>query len=403
MKTITMPSFGADMAEGTLIEWQVQPGDLLTRGQVVAVIETNKGAIELDLFEEGSVDALLLPLGASAKVGTPILRLRLPDEEPDLAPEAPPSTTKATTLTAKQTAPYPAAAEHPAAEHQASCFIVASPAARAQAQARGVSLANLAGSGPSGAIVLADLPTQTATPTPRTAETGKLDLQAMRQAITATVTRSKREIPHYYLGLTLSLSALDQQVAEHNRNLPPDERLLLIAPLLCAVARTLKKHSLFNGQMVAGLYQPEAQVNLANAVALRGGGLIMPVIQQADALDAASMMRRLSELVEKARHGNLRHSELSGASCTVSSIGERGADQLFGVIYPPQVAIIGLGRPRSAPWVVDNEVRVGRVMTITLAADHRVSDGHQGALFLHDLDKQLQQPEALWTPLPCAN
>ncbi len=408
MKTIPMPSFGADMAEGTLIEWQVKPGDRLSRGQVVAVIETNKGAIELDLFEEGIVDACLLGLGQTARVGTPILRLRDPTEAPSPAQEEDGSAATAQVLPQPEALPAhaEAAAPAPGAPLRHAGFLPASPAARALAKAQGIPLAGVRGSGPDGAILLRDIEvsqaeTQAKSTHPLTAApaaaTGGLDMAAMRAAISATVSRSKKEIPHYYLSLDVCLHALQTRLGADNAQRAVEDRLLLAAPLLCAIARTLARHPELNGSWRDDQYQGRQDVNLANAISLRGGGLLMPVIPQAQQLDAPGMMAWLNRLVDKARHGNLRHSELNGATCTVSSLGERGADRLLGVIYPPQVAILGLGRPRQAPWVLDGQLTVAPVMTISLSADHRVSDGHQGALFLHELDKLLQQPEVLWT------
>ncbi|GAA4495838.1 dihydrolipoamide acetyltransferase family protein [Pseudaeromonas paramecii] len=409
MKTIPMPSFGADMAEGTLIEWQVKPGDRLSRGQVVAVIETNKGAIELDLFEEGIVDACLLGLGQTARVGTPILRLRDPAEAASATPQ------DASVPVSPQTAPAgealpahaEAAAPAPGAPLRHAGFLPASPAARAWATTLGLPLASIHGSGPDGAILLRDIEASQAEARAKSAERlvtapasgGGLDMAAMRAAISATVSRAKKEIPHYYLSLDVCLGAVQDQLTAGNAQRAVEDRLLLAAPLLCAIARTLSRHPELNGSWRDDQYQGCQEVNLANAISLRGGGLLMPVIPQAQQLDAPGMMAWLNRLVDKARHGNLRHSELNGATCTVSNLGERGADRLLAVIYPPQVAILGLGRPRQAPWVLNGQLTVAPVITISLSADHRVSDGHQGALFLHELDKLLQQPEVLWTPL----
>jgi len=408
MKTLNMPSFGADMAEGTLIEWKIQPGDAIHRGDVVAVIETHKGAIELDLFEEGVVDSLLIGPGDKVAVGTPIARLLRPDEAAEAAEVAPAAEAPAGAAETPAAAPpaagritTPAHASVPLPGRQ---FIPASPAARQLAHQKGISLVGIQGSGPGGAILLQDVeelmrPKAAApspAPEPAATPTG-FDFQAMRQAISATVTRSKREIPHYYLSQTLDISRLEHFLSEYNQPLEPEQRLLLAAPLLCAVARTLVKHSALNGLYEGEQFQPAQGVQLANAVTLRGGGLVMPIIRDAEQLDARGMMQRLGELVIKARAGTLRHSELNGATCTVTSIGERGCETIFGVIYPPQVAIIGLGKARRAPLVEEDALVVRSVMTASLAADHRVSDGHLGALFLHDLNKILQKPEALWT------
>lgn len=209
------------------------------------------------------------------------------------------------------------------------------------------------------------------------------------------MTRSKQEIPHYYLALEINLTQAQNWLMEQNQQREPEQRLLLPAILITAIARQLAKHPQLNGFYQDGHFTPSSDINVANTISLREGGLVTPAILNADQLTVAQTMDSLRDLTERARHGRLRSSEISQGTITVTSIGERGADMITGVIYPPQVAIIGLGRLRKVPVVDGDAITVGDVMTVTLAADHRVSDGINGARFLHALAKQLQHPEAL--------
>lgn len=402
MKQLKMPSFGADMAQGRLTEWLVKEGDEITRGDVIAIVETDKGAIELDVFDTGTVRQLLVGVDQQVAVGTPIALIETQTDGAEQANEetVPPVVSEPKPEPTPVSSPAVAAPRSlPSAEN----FVLASPAARRLAAEQGILLENLIGSGHQGAITLADVESalsqkDSAVTQGSVSERRKgLDIEAMREAIAATVTRSKREIPHYYLSHTLDVTALQQHLLKHNSGLEPDRRMVLVAPLLCAIARTLARHRQLNGLFIDGEYQAAEHVQLANAVNLRGGGLVMPVFTEAETLNADAMMARLNDLVARAKSGNLRFSELNGATMTVSSIGDRGADAIFGVIYPPQVAIIGLGRMREEPKLVDGNLSVRSVITASLAADHRVSDGHHGARFLHDLNKCLQKPEALWS------
>ncbi|GAA5215212.1 dihydrolipoamide acetyltransferase family protein [Corallincola platygyrae] len=424
MKEITMPSFGSDMEQGVLTEWQVKVGDEVKRGDPIAVIETHKGAIELDAFDEGAIAQLLVQVGEQTPVGQPIAMLAEPGEEitsattvdqkretaPDLdtsvAPDAPPAKVPA----------KPIAPRAPNTAVATADFQPATPAARKLAAKSGILLSDIKGTGPGGAITLVDVEgllaiggvssvsatdspssekTTESVPAKAVAQSG-FDPAMMREAISATVTRSKREIPHYYLSHTLDISKLEQHLAERNADVEPLKRTLLIAPLLSLIARALIKFPQLNGHYRDGQFVPSEVVDMANAVNLRGGGLVMPVLRQVDKSSMEALMQQLQAVTERAKQGSLKFSDLDNPSFTVTSIGDRGVESILGVIYPPQVAIVGLGCPRSDVVVVDGEITVSRVMTVTLSADHRVTDGHYGSRFLMEINKRLQKPEALW-------
>jgi pyruvate dehydrogenase E2 component (dihydrolipoamide acetyltransferase) len=270
----------------------------------------------------------------------------------------------------------------------------ASPAARRIALERGVDLSSVIGSGPGGAVISIDVEKAAGAAKPRTAERGP-DLAAMRRAIGAAMARSKREIPHYYLSRTIDLTKATAWLESANAARAPADRLLLQVLTLRAVALALRGRPGFNGFHTAAGFQPSERIHIGTAVAIRGGGLVAPAIHDVDRLTLDELMGRLRDLVARVRAGTLRSSELADPTVTVSSLGERGADALFGIIYPPQVAILGFGAPALRPWIVGSAIEPRTIMTASLAADHRVTDGHAGSLLLADLDRLLQQPAQL--------
>lgn len=217
----------------------------------------------------------------------------------------------------------------------------------------------------------------------------------MRQAIGALMARSKREVPHYYLEQEIDLSAALDWLAERNAQAPPAQRLIPAALLLTATARAARNVPELNGFFLDGVLAPAEHVHLGVAIALRGGGLVAPAIHDADRATPYELMARLGDLAGRARRGVLRASEMSDATITVSNLGERGADKVHGVIYAPQVALVGFGRIRERPWATDGMVGARPVVVATLAADHRASDGHRGSRLLAEIDRLLRNPEEM--------
>ena len=381
-----MPSLGADMEAGTLVEWLKRPGDHVRRGDIVAVFETQKGAIEVDIFEEGVIERWLVEPGTTVPVGTPLALIA--GTQPAPAAEV----SEVAAVPAAPTPMAPSSVEPPPAAGRARV----SPAARRLAAERGASLDRLTGSGPEGAILYSDVERAAAAePVPRPTVPRRLDLAEMRRAIAAAMARSKREIPHYYLCTAIELTRGLAWLEGTNATRPPAQRLLLAALLLKAVARALGEAPEFNGFFTAAGFQPGSGIHIGTAIAIRGGGLVAPAIRDADKLSLDELMARLRDLVTRARSGALRSSELSDPTITVTNLGERSVETVFGVIYPPQVALVGFGMPVERPWAVAGKIAPRRVITATLAADHRASDGHRGALFLADIDRLLQIPEKL--------
>lgn len=419
-----MPSLGADMDEGKLAEWLVAPGDRLARGDIVAVVETQKGAIEIEIFEPGEVAELIAKPGQTLPVGAPLARIRKPGEVDEDAPQRPPETAPAPEMASgaetaplvtpptpesapsatRPATPIRAAGAVPGAVHGvAATGVLASPAARTRAAQAGLDLARVTGSGPGGAVLLGDVeahlkdPPAPEEPFEKRAGRGKpgLDMAEMRRAIAAAMSRAKREIPHYYLSHRIDLQAAQDWLTATNAERPPDRRLLMGALLIRATVRALPRMPEFNGRFEGGDYTPSAAVHCGMAVALRGGGLIAPAIMDAHEKGLDDIMAAMRDVVARTRAGRLRNSEVTQGTLTVSSLGETGVDALYGVIYPPQVALVGFGSPRPQAVVHDARLAARICVTATLAADHRVSDGRRGAAFLAEIDRLLQEPETL--------
>jgi pyruvate dehydrogenase E2 component (dihydrolipoamide acetyltransferase) len=414
-----MPSLGADMDFGTLLEWRVKPGDTVQRGDIVAVIDTSKAEIEVEIFEDGVIDELLVTEGTRVPVGTALATLRSSTEAPGAEqPAAPPPVPPAPrVVTGGRAEPARAPAQPPQAEPHR---LRVSPLARRAAEQLGVELSHVTGSGPDGAITKADVERTAGAPAPAApaappsgaaaaagpettpapaaaaaaADSGER-AAAMRRAIGELMTRSKREIPHYYLQRQIDMSRALEWLAQENLARPVPERLLPAALLLSAVAGAAASTKAMNGFWVDGELQPAEAVHLGVAVSLRGGGLIAPALHDAEQKTPGELMAGLRDLVTRARTGRLRSSEMSDPTITVTNLGEQGVDLVHGVIYPPQVALVGFGDIRERPWAEGGMVGSRPVVIATLAADHRASDGHAGARFLTLIERRLQKPEEL--------
>lgn len=386
-----MPSLGADMDEGTLLEWQVAPGDAVQRGQVVAVVDTAKAAVEIECWQAGTLFEQLIQPGDKVPVGTPIATLLEAGESPETAPRRPATTAAKQPATPRAPAAAPATTSGAAPTSRPRI----TPVARRRAAELGIDAAALTGSGPQGAVSLADVEAAVAAKPAAQPAIRQERHAAMRQAIAAAMSRSKRGIPHYYLSETVPMSAALAWLSAHNAELPPERRLLPGVLVLKAVALALGEYPQLNGYWVDGAFRPGPGIHLGVAVALRQGGLIAPALHDVADKALPQLMDELGDLVQRARSYSLRSSELSDATLTVTQLGDQGVDGVFGVIYPPQVALVGVGRIAERPWVEEGKLCVMASAQFSLAADHRASDGHYGARFLAEVRRLLQTPDSL--------
>jgi pyruvate dehydrogenase E2 component (dihydrolipoamide acetyltransferase) len=386
-----LPSLGADMDEGKLLEWKVKPGDAVRKGDVVAVVDTTKAAVEVETWQEGVVEALLVEPGTTIPVGTVIARFLAPGEKAGAAVPAPPPVTKPVPAAAASTAP-PAPPALPAMAVPApSERRPVSPAARKRARELGIDPEGIAGTGPHGAVTIDDVEKAAVQSAPAAAPVDRV--AEMRKAIAAAMSRSKREIPHYYLSETIPMRRAQDWLAAENARRPLTGRILMAAVQLKAVALALRGFPDLNGTWRDGAYVPSASINTGVAISLRQGGLVAPGIRDVQDLPLDELMAKLADLVKRARAGSLRSSEFSDPTITVTNLGDTGVETTYAVIYPPQVAIVGFGRVAVRPWVEEGTLVAMPAVVATVSADHRVSDGHRGAAFLAELSRRLQEPE----------
>jgi pyruvate dehydrogenase E2 component (dihydrolipoamide acetyltransferase) len=405
MAEFLMPILGADMVAGTLIAWRKQPGDRVTRGDIIAEVETEKGLIDVEAFVSGVLERIVVPPGTTVPTGTVLAIIH--EDGVTVAPAGRPVPAPVLALTQPTPAAPTAVTLPPPARRERARV---SPLARKVAAQLGLDPTAIPGTGAGGVVTREDVEraaaarsavapatavaARGAAPAPAAARP-RLDTARMRQAIAAAMTRAKREIPHYYLTHTIDLHAALAWLAEENARRPITDRLLYGVLLLKAVALGLREVPELNAVWRGDHAEPRGAVHLGVAISLRGGGLVAPALHDADRQPLGDLMRAFRDLVQRARSGGLRSSELSDPTITVTSLGEQGVESVHGIVYPPQVAIVGFGRVGERPWVVGGAVVARPLVTVTLSADHRVSDGHRGGLFLAAVERLLQAPERL--------
>jgi pyruvate dehydrogenase E2 component (dihydrolipoamide acetyltransferase) len=410
MIKFTLPSLGADMDKGKLVQWKIAPGDIVKRGQIVAVIETSKAAVDVEIWHDGIVQELLVEPGTTVPVGTPLATLRETGEQPGMQAEGEKNGTKSIehfASKAEELVPPSSSTEKPV---QSKTVLASnqrrrvSPAARKHAEEAGLSIDTLIGTGPDEAVTLEDvehaIAEKKSAKAPATSKTVNGDTASekqseMRKAIAAAMSRSKREIPHYYLNETVPMKNAQRWLLAANEKRPITDRILMAVLQLKAVALALKAFPDMNGFYADGVFRQGTGIHVGVAISLRQGGLIAPAIHDVADKTLEQIMSDLMDLVKRTRTGSLRGSEMSDPTITVTNLGEQGVESVHGVIYPPQVALVGFGRIVERPWAENGGLYVLPLMTASLSADHRVSDGHRGGLFLAAIRDLLQRPEEL--------
>ncbi|MBN2721623.1 MAG: 2-oxo acid dehydrogenase subunit E2 [Campylobacterales bacterium] len=381
MSTFVMPSLGADMKSAVLMEWKVKEGDSVKKGDVIAAVETSKGVIEIEVFEDGIVEKILVPEETESAVGTPLAIIRSLDESAVV--EKPASLNVATD--AKE-------AESPSASLQSipdksteTKRVKSSPLARKKAKELGIELLTLAKDDKT--VHLAQVESKKVS--------GTTGMSGMRQAIAKAMSRSNAEIPHYYLSTSINMTSALHWLGEVNKNRTIEDRILPAALLIRAVVRTLQEVPQLNGFWMDDELHLSEAINPGIAIALRKEGLITPALLNAEHMDLDGTMDALSDLITRTRSGKLRGSEITQQTITITNLGDLGVESVYGVIYPPQVALVGFGRIIDTPWANGDTLSVRKVMQATLSGDHRATDGRTGGQFLNKLDQILQTPEEL--------
>lgn len=387
MSEFRLPSLGADMESATLREWFVKPGAVVKKGDIIASVETDKGIIDIEVHDSGTVAKLLVQPDEKVPVGTVLATLSGGEATPSRPPASQPQQEPAGS-SKRSVPPKKIPANGTAAPDGERLRI--SPAARRRARELDVDLASITGSGQQGAITLQDVERFAGPGAPSEPQEA-----AMRRAIAAAMARSKREIPHYYLSTSIDITPMLAWLHRRNGEKPLEERMVYAIPLLKAVARALKKVPELNGFFLEGGAQLSSDVHMGVAISLRSGGLVVPALRDVQEKSVDSLMADFTDLVNRARNGHLRSSEVQGVTITVSSLGEQGVETVFPVIYPPQLSIVGFGSVVERIRPLNGKPAVRNIICASLAADHRVSDGHRGAVFLAEIDRLLQEPDTL--------
>jgi pyruvate dehydrogenase E2 component (dihydrolipoamide acetyltransferase) len=394
MIEFVMPSLGADMEDGTLVKWRKTAGDTVNRGDIIADVETQKGSIEIEIFNEGVIEKLLIEEGTKVPVGTPMALIASKKAMPET------NTVVQPVLTDSETHPIDIKSLVLSEERK----IKISPLARRIAAEKNIDISAIKGTGENGVITKDDVE-NTAIKNKAIPEKDKSEVsteigrdkdfsKTVRLAVATAMSKSNREIPHYYLEKKIDMSKPMAWLNEANIQRPVRNRLLPAALLIKAVARSLQEVPELNAIWDNDL-KIKNEINIGFVVSLRNGGIIVPAIHSADLKTVDEIMVALNDIIPRAKALKLRSSELSDSTITITSIGEGGADTVYGIIYPPQVAIIGFGNISEQPFAEKGMLDVRPVVNVTVAGDHRASDGLTGSRFLVSLNKLLQNPESL--------
>jgi len=384
-----MPSLGADMESGTLREWEAKEGDNVKKGDIIAELETAKGVIDAEVFEDGVVEKILVKPNSELPVGAPMAIIRAKNEKlEDLEKELeklqqeasmPKEEEKKEEVVQKK--------EEVAQPKQEENRIHITPLARKKAKELGVDINEVAKK-IKGKISVEDVEKAAK-------EKNIVYTSPMRQAIAAAMSRSNAEIPHYYLSTKVNMTPALNWIKELNSKRSIKDRILPAALLIKAVAKALEKVPTLNGFWIDNTLQISKEINPGIAIALRDEGLITPALLNVQDMDLDETMKSLSDLIGRTRKKKLKSSEVTKQTITITNLGDLGVEEVFGVIYPPQVAIVGFGKIVDQPWIENDAIAIRKVVTLSLAADHRASDGRIGAMFLNKIDKLLQKPEEL--------
>jgi len=377
MSTFVMPSLGADMQSAVLMEWKVKEGDHVSKGDVIAEVETSKGVIEIEVFEDGIVEKILVPEETESKVGTPLAIIRSSNESTAVEKPTSPNAAAETKEAESSIPPQPLPDEPQR--------VKSSPLARKKAKELGIELSTLTKD---------DKPVHLAQVEFKKAS-GTTEMGGMRQAIAKAMSRSNAEIPHYYLSTSINMTSALHWLEELNEGKTIEDRILPAALLIRAVVRTLQEVPQLNGFWMDDALHLSEAINPGIAIALRKEGLITPALLNAEHMNIDATMHALGDLVTRTRYGKLRGSEITQQTITITNLGDLGVERVYGVIYPPQVALVGLGRIMDTPWADGDSLSVRKVMQATLSGDHRATDGRTGGQFLNKLDQILQTPEEL--------
>lgn len=408
---ITMPKLGFDMAEGKLSEWLKQPGEAVSQGETILLVETDKATVEVPAFRSGVLLQVLVPAGESVPIGTPIGIIGEADEAVDLValgvrPPIPAAAPAKPAVPAPEPTPAPAPA---AAVEPTVGRISASPVAARMAGELGIDLRKVTGTGPAGRIIKRDIeaylerlektpppPPPPPMPIPSyepTAEGYRVEpLTGMRQTIARRMVESKTQAPHFYVTMEIDMAAAMALRAQINALLPEAEKISVNDLIIKAAAIALRQFPNINASFAADGIHIHEQVNIGLAVA-RETGLVTAVLRDCNKKPLVQLAKEAKELVARAREGRMKPDDMVGATFTISNLGMFDVDEFSAIITLPQAAVLAVSAVKKVPVVnTEGQIVAGTRMKVTLSADHRVTDGAEVAQFLQALKAALEQP-----------
>ncbi len=426
---ITMPRMSDTMEEGTLVKWRVKVGDKVASGDTLADVETDKATMELQSYDDGTVAMLAVDEGQTLPVGNLILILAESGEDIEQAAgaagsaadgEKKASATSDAKKSGESAMATAVATASPAAAPHSGGRVKASPLARKLAEERGLDLSRVQGTGPGGRIIKRDIlePTGAAAPatrptaaapkaspapapaaTPVKLESRTIPVGNMRKTIARRLVESKATIPHFTVTVSVDMDPLLAAREALNEQFAESRGKLSVTDLITrAVALAITRHPLINSSWTDVGIEQKGSVNVGMAVSLpeeKGGGLVVPVIRDAPNKSLWQLAQETKFLAGKARTTGLTIEEMSDGTFTISNLGMYGVEHFEAIINPPQAAILAVGSTVEKPVVRSGQVVVGREMTLTLSADHRVVDGSVAAEFLATLKTIIQSPITL--------
>ncbi|MBN3455337.1 2-oxo acid dehydrogenase subunit E2 [Mycobacterium sp. DSM 3803] len=389
MPEITMPRLSDTMEDGVIIAWHKNIGDRVEPGEVLAEIETDKAIMELEAYDAGILEHMLAGEGDRVPIGVPIAIIgdgsgtfAVPQAAPAAAPNPAPA------------APTPA----PAAPAVRSDRPKSSPLARKVAEANGVDLATVTGSGPGGRIIRKDVehrrPAESpAGPTPVEGDFDAVPLTTLQRVAAKRLTESKQNAPHFYLTAAVDVTDLLGFRKSVNDSLEAGggPKVSVNDFIVRAVASALRGNPGVNVSFGGDTLLRHHGVHIGVAVAV-DAGLVVPVVRDADRKSVSQIAGETKEMAGRARIGKLRADEMTGGTFTISNLGMYGIEQFAAVINPPEAAILAVGAATDELRLVDGEVAARKILRLTLSADHRAIDGATGAVFLRDLTALLEHP-----------
>ena len=414
---ITMPALSPTMTEGTLSSWLVAEGDSVVSGQVIAEIETDKATMEVEAVDEGIIAKIVIDantpnvavnsvIALLAEEGEDVIEVAKESVEssaPVATPAPTPTVSKPAPVNVAPTAPVQSS---PVQSSPAQGRIFASPLAKRIAEQKGLNLSNITGSGPKGRIIKMDvenakvggMPSMSATaparPTPFEPAYTEIPVSTMRSVIAKRLCQSKQEVPHFYVSADVEIDKLLSARKYLNDIADGAYKVSVNDMVLKAVAVALRKVPEANVSWAETMVKAYSAVDVSVAVAIEGG-LITPIIRNADYKSLVEISTEMKELAGKAKSGSLTPEQFQGGTVSVSNLGMFGVKQFNAIVNPPQACIVAVGAGMQKPIVKDGQLAVGTVMNLTISADHRAVDGAVAAQFLSAIKEALEEPVAL--------